>query len=296
MAAPQLRMDSPTILGAFRPDAQFYGNDVVYSAQPVGNDMTVYRRKGLSLKLLETLSLKLSAPQGAVATPSGWLYVANGGDANVLIYRPLRKGRKGLRPVARLDDSGKLPIDVSVTPDRDLVAVSNVTSAGSGTGSVSVYVNRASQPSRILTYGKHLLAGQGVAIDPDGNCFWSFSDLSDPTALGSIVEFNQCGGSGTRVISRITLPGGMAFDRSGNLYYIDEIIGIYKCRQTSQCKLLAAGLGLPINLHFDAKQKHLWVADALGFIDALNPQTGDIESQTISIDGDPYGVAPSPGG
>jgi DNA-binding beta-propeller fold protein YncE len=292
-AAPQLPMDSSTVLRAVRPDANFYGNDV-YSAQPFGNDLSVYRRKGLSLKLLETLTNGLSGPQGIVTTPSGWLYVANGGDANVLIYRSTRKGPKG--PVATLDDSGEVPIDVSITPDRKLVAVSNAASAGSGTGSVSVYVNGASQPSRVLTYGSDRLAGHGVAIDPRGNCFWSFDDVSNPLALGSIVEFARCSGTGTLVRSGITLAGGMVFDQSGNLYYIDEALGIYKCRQTSHCTLFPTSLGLPVNLNFDAQQKHLWVADALGLIYALNPHTGFIELQTISIDGDPYGIAPSPGG
>jgi DNA-binding beta-propeller fold protein YncE len=313
-AAPQLRIDSPTVLGALRPDANFYGNDI-YSSQPSrndllpsrnellpsgndlspsGNDLSVYTRKGLSLKLLETLTKGVSAPQGTVTTPSGWWYVANSGDANVLIYRSTRKGPKG--PVATLDDSGEVPIDVSVTPNRDLVAVSNAASAGGGTGSVSVYENQASQPSRVLTYGSDVLAGQGVAIDPKGNCFWSFNDVSNPLALGSIVEFDQCSGRGTLVRSGITHAGGLVFDRSGNLYYIDEVLGIFKCRKTSPCKLFSVGFGLPTNLNFDAKQKHLWVADALGFIDAVSPQTGLIELQTISIDGDPYGIAPSPGG
>ncbi|MFZ0031611.1 MAG: hypothetical protein WAK84_07035 [Candidatus Cybelea sp.] len=291
--APQLPMDSSTVRGAIRPDANFYGDDV-YSAQPFSNDLSVYRRKGLSLKYLETLTVGVAAPQGTITTPTGWWYVANGGDANVLIYRSTRKGPKG--PLATLDDSGEVPVDVSVTPNRKLVAVSNVSSGGSGTGSVSVYVNGASQPSRVLTYGSDRLAGHGVAIDPQGNCFWSFDDVSNPLALGSIVEFDRCSGSGTLVKSGIVLAGGMVFDRSGNLYYIDEALGIYHCQQTSNCKLFPTTLGLPVNLNFDAGQKHLWVADALGIIYAVNPRHGNIELQTISIDGDPYGIAPSPGG
>ncbi|MBV8531394.1 MAG: hypothetical protein JO104_08760 [Candidatus Eremiobacteraeota bacterium] len=281
------------MLEAFRPDAQFYGNDYVYSAQLYGNDATAYRRKGLSLTRVETLYGGITAPQGTVTTPSGWWYLANGGAANVLIYRSTRKGPTG--PVGTLDDSGELPVNVSVTPDRELVAVSNATSAGSGTGSVSVYLNRGSHPSAVLTYGSDLLQGEGVAIDSQGNCFWSFDDVSNPSALASIVEFNQCSGTGTLVKSGINRAGGMAFDQSGNLYYIDEAAGIYKCRRTLHCKLLVGGFGLATNLNFDAKQKHLWVADATGYIDAVNPASGNIEYQTISLDGDPYGIAPSPG-
>jgi len=293
-AAPAVGTGSGTVLAGPRPDAQFYGNDFVYSAQPYGNNVSVYTRKGLSLTLVETLSDGISAPQGTISTPSGWWYVANAGDANVLVYRSTRSGPKG--PKATLGDSGEVPVNVSVNPDRDLVAVSNAASATSGTGSLSVYLNRALQPSRVLTYGSDLLAGRGVAIDPQGDCFWSFNDLSNPSALGSIVEFPQCNAPGELVISGITNPGGMVFDQSGNLYYIDEASGIYKCRQTSQCTPFATGFGLPVNLNFDANQKHLWVADATGYLDAVNPTTGKIESQTISINGDPYGIAPSPGG
>jgi len=285
---------APTALfAAVRPSAQLYGNDWVYSAQPYGNNLAVYRRKGLTLTLKLTLSESISVPMGTVATPTGAWYVANSGGFDVLVYRSTKDGPKG--PDSTLQDSGEVPVNVSVTPNQQLVAVSNATSIPSGTGSVSVYLNGTSQPSRILTYGNDLLVGSGVAIDPSGDCFWSFDDASNPSAPGSIVEFSQCSGAGTLIASGLTQAGGIVFDQSGNLYYIDEAHGIYKCQQTSNCKLFATGFVLPINLNFDAKQQHLWVADATGFIDAVSPKTGAIESQTISIDGDPYGVAPSPG-
>jgi len=292
-ASPPLRSGWTAVVAGIGSDAQHYGNDFMYSSQPYGNDATVYRREGLSLKHLETLSAGISAPQGMVVTRSGWWYLANAGHADVLIYRSTKKGPNG--PVGSLGDGGEVPINVSVTSDRDVVAVSNLTGAGSGTGSVSIYLNRRSEPSRVLTYGSDVLAGAGVAIDPQRNCFWSFRDVSKPSRLGSIVEFNQCNGTGTVVISGIAQPGGMVFDQSGDLYYIDEAGGIYKCVGTSSCKLLAGGFGLPTDLNFDAEQKHLWVADATGYIDAVNPQTGKIELQTLSIDGDPFGIAPSPG-
>ncbi len=275
------------------PDAQHYGNDYLYSAQFYGNDATVYKRKGSSLTPVETLSYGIAGPQGTVTTPSGWWYLTNAGNANVLIYRTAKKGPRG--PIGKLDDRGEIPVNVDVTPDRRLVAVSNGTSAGSGTGSLSIYLNRQSHPSRVLTYGSDLLQGEGVAIDPDGDCFWSFDDESAPSARGSIVEFPGCRGTATLVVSGITSAGGMTFDRAGNLYYIDEATGIYKCQGIAQCTIFATGFGLPTNLNFDAGEKTLWVADATGYIDAVNPSSGAIESETLSIDGDPYGIAPAPG-
>jgi DNA-binding beta-propeller fold protein YncE len=293
-SAPGLRLVSSAVLSGIRPDAQHFGNDWMYSTSPGGNEATVYRRKGTALKYHETLSLDISSPEGSVATRSGWWYVANGGGSNVLIYRTTSKGPVG--PIGTpLDDSGEVPLNVGVTPNRNLVAVSNAASAGSGTGSVSVYLNRETQPSRVLTFGSDLLAGEGIAIDPQGNCYWSFDDASKLSAVGAIVEFAQCSGSGTLVISGITAAGGLAFDRSGDLYYIDQASGVYKCQGVSHCKLFATGFGLAVSLNFDANYEHLWVADATGYLDAVDPQTGQIESQTISVNGDPYGIAPSPG-
>lgn len=278
---------------ALRPNAQHYGDDV-YSSQPYSNDATVYQRNGSSLTPVETISTGIATPQGTVATPDGWWYLTNAGDSNVLIYRTKKKGPKG--PVGMLADRGQIPVNVDVTPDRKLVAVSNGTSPSSGTGSVSVYVNRKSSPERILTYGNDLLEGKGIAIDPAGNCFWSFNDLSKPSASGAIVEFNGCNGAGTLVPTpAITNAGGLTFDASGNLYYIDEASGVYKCEKTAYCKVFATGFGLPVNLNFDANEQYLWVADATGYLDAVDPAYGQIVSQTISIDGDPYGIAPVPG-
>lgn len=282
-----------SFLVSFGPAAQHYEDDVLYSSQPNANNAAVYQRKGSSLTPLETLSAGIVSPQGTVVTPSGFWYLTNAGKSNVLIYRTTKNGPKG--PVATLRDIGEFPVNVAVTPARDLVAVSNGTSLIGGKGSVSVYLNRRSSSSRNLTYGNDLLLGQGVAIDAQGNCFWSFDDLTEPSAPGSIVEFSGCTGTAALVKSGITSAGGMTFDRNGNLYYIDEATGIYKCAKTAYCKLFATGFGLPVNLNFDAKEKVLWVADATGYLDAVDPAYGQIESQTLSIDGDPYGIAPAPG-
>lgn len=293
LSTPPLGGEAPPgVLARIGPDAQHYGDDWLYTTQPGGNDATVYRRKGSYLNYYETLSVGLSAPHGIVATQSGWLYIANAGDSDVLVYRSTKKG-----PVVEpaLNDSGEVPINVAVTPNRKLVAVSNTTNTSSGTGSVSVYLNRADQPSRILTYGSDLLAGEGVAIDGRGDCYWSFDDLDKPSSPGEIVEFSECSGAGTLVASGLTLATGMVFDQNGNLYYIDQAKGIYKCSGITDCKLFATGFGLPVSMNFDAHCKDLWVADAAGYIDVVNPTTGKIELQLSSLDGDPYGVAPSPG-
>ena len=291
---PGLSSISPTVMSHVQPDAQHYGNDWMYSTTPGTGDASVYHKKGSNLKYDKSFSLNLSSPQGSVVTRDGWWYLANSGNENVLIYRSTVKGPKG--PIGTpLDDAGQVPINVAVTPSRKLVAVSNASSTGSGSGSVSVYLNRATVPSRTLTYGTDVLAGEGIAIDPQGNCFWSFNDLSTPSSLGSIVKFTGCSGSGSLVASGLVAAGGVAFDQNGNLYYIDQASGVYKCNGTTACTLFATGFGVPVSLNFDAGYKHLWVADGTGFLDAVNPLDGQIESETPSVNGDPYGIAPSPG-
>ena len=266
----------------------------IYTAQLYGNDAKVYRQKKTTITFLETLTQGLSAPQGTVATIDGWWYVANAGNSNVLIYRTTHKGPQG--PVDSLDDHGQFPGNVDVSPNRRLVAISNISTAGGGPGSVSVYLNRRAVYSRVLTYGNHRLQGIGIAVDVHGDCYWSFNDPS--TGTGSIVEFVRCDGSGSIVVPTIAYAGGITFDQHGNLYYIDQSSGVYKCSGTSNCKLFATGFGAPLNLNFDHRQKHLWVTDLTGYIDAVDPANGQIESSTPTQGGSsdpPFGIAPAPG-
>jgi DNA-binding beta-propeller fold protein YncE len=283
------------------PAAHLYGNDFMYSSQPSGNQVAVYKRKdnGTTLKSYETLTYGVSTPMGMVATPAGRLYVANSGDSNVLVYRTKRTGPQG--PEATLHDDGEVPVNVDVTSNGRVVAVSNGSTTGDGAGSVSVYLNRQDEPSRTLTYGSDPIEGAGIAIDSNGNCYWSFND---PTTLtGSIVEFARCKGRATPIVSGILKAGGLAFDENQNLYYVDQLAGIYQCNGLSGCTLMTAigcsgCLVRPANINFDnSNPQNLWVADAAGYIDAVS-LTGTIE-YTLDVVGGPtdppFGIAPAPG-
>jgi len=284
------------------PSTHFYGYDFVYTSQPSDNEAVVYKRKrhGNKLEPYETLSSGFSAPMGMVATPDGHWYVANSLASNVLVYRSTRHGPQG--PTQTLDDNGEIPVNVAATPDRQLVAVSNASSTQGSPGSVSVYVDKQSAPSEVLTYGSDPIQGAGIAFDKNGDCFWSFND---PLQLsGSIVKFSNCAGSGTLVQSGILKAGGMAFDRSGNLYYVDEVLGIFKCNGVSSCGLFLSvggvlGLVLPKNINFDRRSpQNLWVADGGGYIDAVNLH-GIIVYLLQALGGilnPPAGIAPVPGG
>jgi hypothetical protein len=290
---------SPARLTDVGPNAQFYGNDrMIYLAQLYGNDLAVYKEQQqgqkIGLKFVETLSKGVSAPDGMKTTINGWWYVANGGDSNILIYRSKHKGPQG--PLGTLDDPGQTPNDVDLTTSRQLVVVSNQGTTSTA-GSVSVYLGRQTEPSRMLTYGTDVVAGVGIALDKHRNCYWSFNDPT--TQSGSIVEFPGCDGSGTIVVSGIVKAGGIAFDQHDDMYYVDQTSGIYKCKHASKCGLLASGFGDPVNINFDLKQKHLWVADATGYVDAVDPKTGEIIFTMQTQGGSsnpPFGIAPDPGG
>lgn len=282
-----------------QPATHFYGNDIMYSSQPSSNEVVVYKRKknSYTLKQYETLKSGFSKPMGMMTTPDGHWYVANSGASNVLLFRTTRRGPEG--PKATLADDGQVPVNVAATSDRQLVAVSNAATADGGAGSVSVYLNRQLEPSRNLVYGKDPLQGEGVAIDSSGNCYWSFNDPNQLT--GSIVEFAGCSGTGTVFKSGILKAGGLAFDRTGNLYYVDQLLGIFKCQGTS-CTIFApiiiGGLITPININFDnSDPQNLWVADAAGYIDAVNLQglVAYLLQLLGGVTNPPYGIAPAPG-
>lgn len=295
-------LPNPTLPASpLRNDANHYGDDIMYASQFLNNDLSVYTRNKFGLKLSKIITDGVSGPQGMMSTVNGWWYVANGGDSNVLIYQTKKKS--GPVSSGSLDDKGQDPVNVALTPDRNLVAVSNYGSA-SAPGSVSVYLNRSNEPYRMLTYGSDLIEGMGVATDHQGNCYWSFNDPK--SGSGSVVEFANCTGGGTLILSGIPVAGGLAFDQSGNLYYVNEVSsggysnGVYQCTKTSlPCPLLTpkAKFGLPTNINFDYKGKNLWVADATGYIDAieLNGKHKGRIHYNASADGDPYGVAPEPG-
>jgi hypothetical protein len=275
----------------------------IYSAHLYDNDLKIYEQNGSSLALFGEFTSGVSAPQGTKVTPNGWWYATNSGDSTVRIYKSKKSGPVG--PFPALQDYGQLPVNVDALPNRRLVAVSNQ-GAGSVSGSVSIYLNRQTNPSRTLTYGNTAVVGMGVAISHQGDCYWSFNGSA--SGGGTIVEFPGCNGSGTQVLSGIPKVGGIIFDQSDNLYYIDQTSGIYKCQKTSKCKsilgLSSVGLVQPYNMNFDYKGKEIWVADLAGYIVELANINGIGKGNkqikvTRFTDGGPtdppFGIGPAPG-
>lgn len=282
-----------------QPDKNANFGRWIYSAHLYGEDLKIYEQNGSSLTFFGQFTSGVKFPEGTKATPNGWWYATNAGHSNVLVYKSKKSGPVG--PFPALQDPGQIPVNVDALPNRRLVAVSNQGS-GSVPGSVSVYLNRQTDPSRTLTYGSGPAVGMGIAIDHQGDCYWSFNGAG--SGSGTIVRFAGCDGSGTPVVTGITRVGGITLDQSGDLYYIDQTSGIYHCKKTSHCVLLlgltSVGLVQPYNMNFDYKSKDIWVADLAGYITEITGLNNPKELQVIrytdgSASDPPYGVAPAPG-
>ncbi len=277
--------------------AQYYGSDILVYLTSGSTARTVEPDGGTTLTLEETLTTDINHPDGMVASTSSGLYVANSLASNVLYYKVTSSGIPST-PTAILGDSGQYPYDVDVDAGKKLVAVSNYTTTGFGSGSVSLYKGAVTSPTGTLgvTGNVH---GIGVAIDKVGNCFWSYESTSSSPS-GTIVEFPKCKGTATTIATGLGFAGGMAFDASNNLYYVDQsVAAVYKCVGTSSCGVFASGFSDPVFINFDSKWAHLWLDDeGTGDIYALDPATGTVLSTTTVPGGasnPPTGVAPIPG-
>jgi hypothetical protein len=296
-STPQLSsLDIQSELKTQPAGANGFGN-WMYSAQLYGHDVQIYERNGNSITFFNQYN-GFAGPLGTAATPNGWWYITESGNADVVIYKSKKSGPVG--PFPPLVDYGQVPVNVAALPNRRLVAVSNQSTVGGGSGSVSIYLNRQTDPSRNLTYGSGTISGMGVAITHQGDCYWSFNGAS--SGSGAIVKFAGCNGSGTLVASGIAKVGGIIFDQSDNLYYIDETYGIYQCQKTSNCKQFVTVNGwLPINMNFDHKSKDIWVADATGYIVEITSPNNPKKRLIIRTPSEggasdpPFGVAPAPG-
>jgi hypothetical protein len=172
--------------------------------------------------------------------------------SNVLVFAP-----RQTTVVETLADSGQTPGDIAV--GRLEVAVSNIAGLPSGPASVSVYRHGATSPSEVLRYPD---AAQGVSVAYDfyGNCYRSFSTA---TAGGGIVEFPKCSSNKAPVALDLAIasPGGIAFDRQHDLWYVDRAAGLFRCRFVKSCSLVASGFVDPFLIKFDAHSDDLYLMD-----------------------------------
>lgn len=234
--------------------------------------------------LLRTKKKALVDPQGVAAGSDGLLYVANEAAKNILVYSA---GAKSL--LRALDDGGNVPIDVAVFGET--VAASNL-------HNVTVFSSGATTPSRTLKDANQF-QGSGVAFDPSGNCYWSFTNEELHT---QVDEFAHCKGAPVVVPVTAGSPTGLAFDGSGNLWYTSgstQTPGVYRCKGTTQCGIVYNEFQDPVYINFSHDFHELWVDDpgsaALYEIDVATGNVVQEITTGLSFDNTPAGVAAAPG-
>jgi len=235
-------------------------------------------------RLLRTKKKALVDPQGVAAGSDGLLYVANEGAKNILVYGA------GARTLLRsLDDGGNVPVDV---------AVFGQTVAASNLHSVTVFRSGATQPSRTLKDAE-AFQGSGVAFDPSGNCYWSFTNEQ---LDAQIDEFVHCKGEPIVVPITEGAPTGLAFDASGNLWYTSvstQKPGVYRCNGTRRCGIVYSQFENPVYINFSHDFRDLWVDDpgsvALYEIDVASGAVVQKITGGLTFDNPPSGVAAAPG-
>jgi hypothetical protein len=259
----------------------------IYTCDYYGSDCKVWNSK--TYALVSTVTNGLSNPQG---TSVNWnparrtWYIANTGLSNVLALSP-----GGSSVVNTINDSGQYPVDVTAAFKGTNVYISNIYTTSFTAGSLSVCSGSGSCSQ--LT-DPNAFEGIGVAVDSNGNCFWSYNDNS---GIGQIDEFAGCKGSPTNLGLSLGFAGGVAVDQAGDLWYSDQLAGVYKCTGTTGCALFASGFSDGLMINFAHKYANLLVADAgAGNVDSVNPTTGAVTTLFSPGTSDPpFGVAASPG-
>jgi len=264
------------------PDAS---KSYIYSCHYYGSDCKVW--DGTTYTLISTLTTGLSNPQGTSVNwvpPKRTWSIANTGLSNVLQYSP-----GGATLLNTISDSGEYPVDVTAGFKSNTTIISNIYTTSFTAGSVDVCVGSSCTK---LT-DSNAFQGIGIAIDGAGNCYWSYNDNS---GIGQIDMFTGCAGSPTNLGLSLGFAGGVAFDKANNMYYSDQLSGIYRCSGVTSCTLFASGFTDGLMINFTHKYKGLLVADAgAGNVDNVDPSTGSVTTLFSPGTSDPpFGVAASP--
>ena len=138
-----------------------------------------------------------------------------------------------------------------------------------------MYLNRQTAPSGNLTYGSDPIRGAGIAIDPNGNCYWSFNDPYTFNRIDRGVRRLQRNG---HALCDRHLEGRAAWPSTTTATCTTwtncwASLNARAARCTLFVPIVLGGLIEPANINFDrSNPQSLWVADAGGYIDAINLQ------------------------
>jgi hypothetical protein len=166
-------------------------------------------------------SAALNIPAGLhVQAASHDLYVANEYGENILVFH-----RGQTEPYdTHTDPSVQLPIDVAFAPDGTVLASNYTNRAQSEEGSISTWIAGPNGGTFVGNYPEaHSYQGAYIAVKKNGTVF--FDDV-DRHILQGFVWTVSCPGGACGVQTRVPgvvlkFPGGIAFDKTGDLLVTD---------------------------------------------------------------------------
>ena len=283
---------SPLPIGVKPPGAPSY----IVTCEFDGGDCREFSGAGSPVSSLTDLQ----NPQGVSIDPVyGVAYIANTNASDILAYS-VSSGTFSY--INTFLDSGYLPGDVQVRIVRISkenyahILISNVYAASeSGPGNL-VYINQALQSSTMTAPGGYNAQGIGATFDKSGkNCFWS---NNNEDAGGGVVDYYpNCTNPGKQIVGGLGFVGGLAIDKSDNLWVVDQVGGISRCKKTGgkSCTKIfpASDFVDPLFINFSADFSTLYVADyGAAAVDACSVTAGTCTTAAVTSPSDPdSGVA-----
>jgi hypothetical protein len=127
---------------------------IAYISDSIENSITAYSSSGkIKLRILK----HLKTPGGLLVDVNHNLWVANGGDSNVLVFAP-----GATKPKLTLSAAGFAPTDVAICPNGTVFVAADQ-------GPILVYSHGATKPTRTMTYQGGTIGS--VTCDAAGNVF-----------------------------------------------------------------------------------------------------------------------------
>jgi DNA-binding beta-propeller fold protein YncE len=176
---------------------------IAYISDSIENSVTAYSSTGkIKLRILHNLK----TPGGLLVDAHHDLWVANGGDDNVLVF-----ARGATKPKLTLSTPGLEPIDVAICPNGTVYV-------GTDGGKIQVFAHGSTTATRAMTYQ----GGQfgNLTCDAAGNVF--ATGVSN--FRSAIVEFPKGKTTGAVALSITTLvtPNGIRMDADGKHLLISD--------------------------------------------------------------------------
>ena len=188
---------SPNTTGPLLYACSYYTSDCVW--YHVGHDV------------LAGMITGLNHPEGVAVDEAGYVYVANTGASNILVYA------KGSTTILRtLDDSGWYPADIAID-SNGTVYVANIVDTDFDHGSVTVFRAGATTATRIIR-DTNFYEVHSLALDEKHNLVVCYRSKA---GIGSCDQFVNAYAPGVTRVTGLGLVNGAKFDAAGNFLVND---------------------------------------------------------------------------